>query len=103
MKVLGINASSRGSKSQTRKLVQTALNGACSKGATVELVDLCKRNKSLRKCWDKGFHTWRNPGWKYQGKEKLCKTEKKIQGQQEVFSRLGEAQQGRVVPWVWIL
>ena len=50
MKVLGINASSRGSKSQTRKLVQTALNGAHSKGATVELVDLFKRNKSLRKC-----------------------------------------------------
>jgi multimeric flavodoxin WrbA len=42
MKILGINASPRGSKSQTRKLVQTALNGASSKGATVELVDLCK-------------------------------------------------------------
>jgi multimeric flavodoxin WrbA len=42
MKILGINASPRGSKSQTRKLVQAALNGANSKGAIVELVDLCK-------------------------------------------------------------
>jgi multimeric flavodoxin WrbA len=42
MKILGINASPRGSKSQTRKLVRAALNGASSKGATVELVDLCK-------------------------------------------------------------
>ena len=42
MKILGINASPRGSKSQTRKLVQAVLNGASSKGSTVELVDLCK-------------------------------------------------------------
>ena len=42
MKVLGINASPRGSKSQTRKLVQAVLDGASSKGATVELVDLCR-------------------------------------------------------------
>ena len=42
MKILGINASPRGSKSQTRKLVQAVLDGASSKGATVELVDLCR-------------------------------------------------------------
>ena len=40
MKILGINASPRGSKSQTRKLVQAVLDGARSKGAVVELVDL---------------------------------------------------------------
>jgi multimeric flavodoxin WrbA len=42
MKILGINASPRGSKSQTRKLVQAVLDGASSKGAAVELVDLCR-------------------------------------------------------------
>jgi multimeric flavodoxin WrbA len=42
MKILGINASPRGSKSQTRKLVQAVLEGARSKGAVVELVDLCR-------------------------------------------------------------
>lgn len=42
MKVLGINASPRGSKSQTLKLVKSVLNGAKSKGAKVELVDICK-------------------------------------------------------------
>ena len=42
MKILGINASPRGSKSQTRKLVQAVLDGASSKGAVVELVDLCR-------------------------------------------------------------
>ena len=42
MKILGINASPRGAKSQTRKLVQAALNGANSKGSTVELVDIGK-------------------------------------------------------------
>ena len=40
MKILGINASPRGSKSQTRKLVQAVLDGARSQGATIELVDL---------------------------------------------------------------
>ena len=40
MKILGINASPRGSKSQTRKLVQAVLDGARSEGAVVELVDL---------------------------------------------------------------
>jgi multimeric flavodoxin WrbA len=42
MKILGINASPRGSKSQTRKLVKAVLDGASSKGASVELVDLCR-------------------------------------------------------------
>lgn len=42
MKILGINASPRGSLSQTRKLVKAVLDGAASKGAKVELVDLCK-------------------------------------------------------------
>jgi multimeric flavodoxin WrbA len=42
MKILGINASPRGSKSQTRKLVQAVLDGAKSKGAIVELVDLSR-------------------------------------------------------------
>jgi multimeric flavodoxin WrbA len=42
MKILGINASPRGSKSQTRKLVRAVLDGASSKGAAVELVDLCR-------------------------------------------------------------
>ena len=42
MKILGINASPRGSKSQTRKLIQAVLDGARSQGATVELVDLSR-------------------------------------------------------------
>jgi len=42
MKILGINASPKGSKSQTLKLVKAVLSGAKSKGAEVELVDLCK-------------------------------------------------------------
>ena len=42
MKILGINASPKGSKSQTLKLVKAVLNGAKSKGCDVELVDLCK-------------------------------------------------------------
>jgi multimeric flavodoxin WrbA len=42
MKILGINASPRGSKSQTRKLIQAVLDGARSEGAVVELVDLCR-------------------------------------------------------------
>jgi multimeric flavodoxin WrbA len=42
MKILGINASPRGSKSQTRKLVKAVLDGASSKGATVEMVDLSR-------------------------------------------------------------
>ncbi len=42
MKVLGICASPRGSKSTTVKLVQAALDGAKAGGAEVELVDLCE-------------------------------------------------------------
>ena len=42
MKILGINASPKGSKSQTLRLVTAALNGAESMGCEVELVDLCK-------------------------------------------------------------
>jgi multimeric flavodoxin WrbA len=42
MKILGINASPKGSKSQTLRLVNAALNGAESMGCEVELVDLCK-------------------------------------------------------------
>jgi multimeric flavodoxin WrbA len=44
MKVLGINASPRGSKSQTLRLVSKVLEGAKSAGADVELVDVCKLN-----------------------------------------------------------
>lgn len=42
MKILGINASPRGSNSQTLRLVEAVLNGAKSAGAEVELVDVCK-------------------------------------------------------------
>jgi multimeric flavodoxin WrbA len=42
MKILGINASPKGSKSQTLRLVNAVLNGAKSSGCEVELVDLCK-------------------------------------------------------------
>jgi len=41
MKILGINASPKGSQSETLKLVRAVLNGARSKGAKVELVDIC--------------------------------------------------------------
>jgi len=41
MKILGICASPRGSKSQTLRLVQAVLDGARSAGAEVELVDVC--------------------------------------------------------------
>src|SRR5512136_689590 len=42
MKILGINASPRGSKSQTLRLVKAVLDGAKSAGADVELVDVCQ-------------------------------------------------------------
>jgi multimeric flavodoxin WrbA len=48
MKILGINASPRGSKSQTLKLVRAVLKGAESKGAEAELVDICRLN--IRYC-----------------------------------------------------
>ena len=41
MKVLGICASPRGSKSTTLRLVQAALDGAKASGADVEMVDVC--------------------------------------------------------------
>ena len=41
MKILGICASPRGSKSTTQRLVQAVLDGAAENGATVELVDVC--------------------------------------------------------------
>jgi len=48
MKVVGINASPRGSRSQTLRLVRAVLKGAKSKGAEVEWVDLCRLN--IRYC-----------------------------------------------------
>ena len=42
MKILGINGSPRGSRSQTLRLVQGVLDGAKSAGAEVELVDVAK-------------------------------------------------------------
>ena len=42
MKILGINASPRGDKSQTLKLVESVLDGAKSVGAEIELIDICK-------------------------------------------------------------
>ena len=58
MKVLGINASPRGSKSQTQRLVHAVLDGAKSAGAEVELVDICKLNieycNACQVCYKKG-------------------------------------------------
>ncbi|MGA3207324.1 MAG: flavodoxin family protein [Syntrophales bacterium] len=58
MKILGINASPKGSKSETLKLVKAVLNGAKSKGFKVELVDLCKLHieycNACRVCYKKG-------------------------------------------------
>ncbi|MGD1153488.1 MAG: flavodoxin family protein [Syntrophales bacterium] len=58
MKILGINASPKGSKSETLKLVKAVLNGAKSKGFKVELVDLCKLNieycNACGVCYKKG-------------------------------------------------
>ena len=42
MKILGINASPKGSKSQTLRLVKALLDGAKAAGADTEFVDLCK-------------------------------------------------------------
>lgn len=44
MKILGIHASPRGSRSQTLRLVTAVLGGAKSAGCEIELVDLCKLN-----------------------------------------------------------
>ncbi len=42
MKILAMNGSPRGSRSQTLRLVQAVLDGARSAGADVEVVDICK-------------------------------------------------------------
>jgi multimeric flavodoxin WrbA len=44
MKVLGINGSPKGTKSQTFRLVNACLKGAQKAGAEIEFVDLCKLN-----------------------------------------------------------
>jgi multimeric flavodoxin WrbA len=41
MKILGINGSPRGKNSRTLKLVQAVLDGARTRGAETELVDIC--------------------------------------------------------------
>lgn len=41
MKILGINASPKGEKSQTRRLVMGVLDGARAAGADVTFIDLC--------------------------------------------------------------
>ncbi len=59
MKILGLNASPRGSKSQTLRLVQAVLEGAKSAGAEVELVDVCeleiKYCNACQVCFQKGL------------------------------------------------
>lgn len=42
MKIVGINSSPRGERSQTLRLLRAALDGARSAGAEVELIDICK-------------------------------------------------------------
>lgn len=42
MKIVGINGSPRGAKSQTLTLLKGVLDGAGSKGAQTELVDVCR-------------------------------------------------------------
>jgi multimeric flavodoxin WrbA len=58
MKILGICASPRGSKSQTQRLVKAAMDGAKSKGAEVEFVDVCKLDiefcNACQVCFKKG-------------------------------------------------
>lgn len=58
MKILGLNASPRGSQSQTLRLVQAVLEGARSAGAEVELVDVCKLDikycNACQVCFQKG-------------------------------------------------
>ena len=58
MKVLGICASPRGSKSTTLRLVQAVLDGAKAAGAEVELVDVCELDikycNACQVCFQKG-------------------------------------------------
>ena len=64
MKILGINASPKGSRSETLKLVQTVLNGAAAKGAAIEMVDLCRLHieycNACGVCYKKGRCTKRD-------------------------------------------
>lgn len=46
MKVIGINGSPKGARSQTLKLVNSVLEGARRAGADIEFLDLCKMNIS---------------------------------------------------------
>ena len=58
MKVIGISASPKGEKSQTRRLVAAVLEGARSTGADVTLIDLCdltvKYCTACGNCYAKG-------------------------------------------------
>ena len=58
MKILGICASPRGSKSTTLRLIQAVLDGAKTAGAEVELVDVCKFDikycNACQVCFQKG-------------------------------------------------
>lgn len=64
MKVLGINSSPRGERSQTLRLVRAALDGARSEGAEVELVDVCRLRieycNACGVCYAKGECTHRD-------------------------------------------
>ena len=58
MRILGLNSSPNGKKSQTRRLVQAVLSGAAEKGAQTEYVDLRKLKIEYcigcRKCFATG-------------------------------------------------
>ncbi len=58
MKIIGINASPKREKSQTRRLVLAALEGARSKGADITFIDLCdleiKYCTACGNCYAKG-------------------------------------------------
>jgi multimeric flavodoxin WrbA len=64
MKIVGINASPKGFRSETLKLVQAVLNGAAGKGAAVEMVDLCRLHieycNACGVCYKKGRCTKRD-------------------------------------------
>ncbi len=58
MRILGLNSSPNGKRSQTRRLVQAVLDGAASKGAATEFIDLRKLKIEYcigcRKCFATG-------------------------------------------------
>ena len=58
MKILGINGSPRGSRSQPLRLVNAVLDGARSAGADVEFVDICRLDieycKGCTVCYERG-------------------------------------------------